>query len=366
MKIVFFINSLRAGGKERRVTELMKGLNDKQGIDFKIVVMNKEVHYQEVFQLRTQIHYLIRNSRKDLSVFYKFYKICKNYRPDIVHCWDSMTAIYAVPVCKLLNIKLANGMVVETPVKQNIFNSAWLRARLTFPFSNIIIGNSNAGLKAYRAPKNKSRCFYNGFNFQRITNIQNPVTKESLCINTRYIVNMVGAFSNRKDYDCYISAAKILCNKRSDVTFIAIGDGEDFNSISNKIQTIFKDKIRLLGRQSNVESYIAISDVCVLATNTKVHGEGISNSILEYMALGKPVIATEGGGTNEIVVDGITGFLVKAANPQEIADKIDILLNDISLSSKMGNAGRERIQEHFSIDSMIDNYISVYQSLSNN
>ncbi|MBS1620191.1 MAG: glycosyltransferase [Bacteroidetes bacterium] len=363
MKILFFINGLSAGGKERRLVELMKGLNTNPSVHFELVVMSRDIHYKEVFNLNTQIHFLIRNSRRDISIFKRLYVLCKRIRPDILHCWDSMTALYAAPVCKLLKIKLVNGSVIETPVQQNIFNKYWLRARLAFPFSNVIIGNSEAGLRAYRAPRKKSKCFYNGFNFQRIENINQSVTKESLKINTSYLVIMVGAFSNRKDYSCYISAATKLCTIRNDVTFIALGDGETFNSVLSKIPEAFKDRIRLLGKQSNVESFIAISDICVLATNSKVHGEGISNSILEYMALAKPVVATEGGGTNEIVVDGKTGFLVKASDAQDLSDKINVLLDNDSLRFSMGHAGKERILQHFSINEMVGKYFSLYVEL---
>ena len=85
---------------------------------------------------------------------------------------------------------------------------------------------------------------------------------------------------------------------------------------------------KLLGRQSDVESIINISNICVLTTNVKIHGEGISNSILEYMAMGKPVIASCGGGTNEIVEDAVTGFLISPLSPRELAEKIEILIDN--------------------------------------
>ena len=72
----------------------------------------------------------------------------------------------------------------------------------------------------------------------------------------------------------------------------------------------------MLGIRSGIESLISAMDICVLSTFT----EGISNSILEYMALEKPVIATAGGGTNEIVIDNKTGFLIKQSNPEELAE----------------------------------------------
>jgi glycosyltransferase involved in cell wall biosynthesis len=121
----------------------------------------------------------------------------------------------------------------------------------------------------------------------------------------------------------------------------------------------FAGHFKLLGRRSGIESLISIMDVCVLSTFT----EGISNSILEYMAAGKPVVATDGGGTSEIVKEGETGFLVHAAKPAELAEKIEQLLNNEELRAKMGESGKERIKKKFSIDSMIDKYIFQYTKL---
>lgn len=363
MKILFFINGLSSGGKERRLVELMKGLKTFPGIEFELITMSRQIDFKEVYDMNIKIHFLIRRSKKDLFVFKKLYSLCKEIKPDFIHCWDSMTAIYSVFVCKLLHLKLINGMVVNTPVKQNIFDKHWLRARLSFPFSDVIVGNSKAGLQAYKAPKNKSLCIYNGFNFKRLTNTKSSLLEEGINIKPGFVVTMVGNFTDRKDYSTYISAAKLLCDKREDIIFFAIGDGENFGNISNNIERQYQDRIKLMGKRQDIESIIRMSDICVLVTNTKIHGEGISNSILEYMAFGKPVIATEGGGTNEIVVDGVTGFLIKYASVQELTEKINVLLGDRSLRLQIGEAARERIKNYFSIETMVDKYISVYQSM---
>ncbi len=102
MKILFFIDNLGPGGKERRCVELVKGLYTSSELNVEIVVMNKNIHYQEISSLDINIHYLIRKTKKDLSVFRKFYEICKKIKPDIVHCWNDMTAVIAVPTCKFL------------------------------------------------------------------------------------------------------------------------------------------------------------------------------------------------------------------------------------------------------------------------
>jgi glycosyltransferase involved in cell wall biosynthesis/peptidoglycan/xylan/chitin deacetylase (PgdA/CDA1 family) len=359
MKILFFIDVLTSGGKERRLTELMKGLRKRPDFEFSLALMSSEISYCEVHDLNIPIHYLIRKTKKDLSVFRMLYMLAKSYKPDVIHCWGSMTAVYSVPVCKLLNIKMVNGLITDAPRRQNLLNKHWFRAKLTFPFSDVIVANSKAGLVAYRAPQKKSHYIHNGFNFSRTWKISDKnAFLNRFEITTPFIVGMVANFSSNKDYATFFSAAQMLLQFRKDITFIAIGINTDSHEARKHILPENSSYFRLLGRQTGVESFINAMDVCVLATFT----EGISNSILEYMALGKPVIATSGGGTNEIVVDTETGFLVEKENPGDLVKKIDLLLNDEDLRVRMGQAGHERIETMFSIDSMVANYVSLYNT----
>ena len=367
MKILFFIDSFPAGGKERRLTELMKGIKLKTNIEFELVVMSNEIHYKEVFHLGIKIHYLIRKTKKDLFVFHKFYKICKQFNPDIVHCWDNMTAIYSIPACKLLNIKLVNGMVVDTPVKRNIFIKHWVRAKLTFRFSSLIIGNSNAGLAAYGAPGKKSYCVYNGMDLTRFDNLKEPsfMRKEIFGDESDniFIAGMVAAFEERKDYKTLIKAAITLISYNDMIRFVLIGDGADFNEIKNRVPIPLLSKIIFLGKRSDIESLVNIFNVGILLTNTKVHGEGISNSIIEYMALGKPVIATRGGGTNEVVIDNQNGYLIDADNKDQLIEKIETLMKDRNRMDDLGRMGNQMAHEKFDLKIMTNHYLGVYNKL---
>jgi glycosyltransferase involved in cell wall biosynthesis len=363
MKILFFINGIYLGGKERRLVELMKEIKLRQQFEFELVVMNPEINYREIFDLKIKIHYLIRKTKKDFSVFRKFYKICKEYKPDIIHCWDNMTAFYSIPSCRLLNIKLLNGMVVDSPSNRNILNKKWLRAKLVFQFSNLVIGNSKAGLKAYNVPSKKSFVVYNGYNFNRNERLlEKKIIRQQLNIHTPYIIGMVATFSEFKDYRTYYNAASIVLRNRNDVTFLSIGNNTDSLASKVMVDGEFKNHFRLLGKKSEIESFINAIDIGVLATFT----EGISNSIMEYMALGKPVIATSGGGTNEIVEDNKTGFLVKTSDAEDLANKMELLLNNAELRTQMGSKGQERIRNLFSINTMVKKYISFYERLVSN
>lgn len=357
MRILFFIDVLTSGGKERRLTELMKGLKQRSDFEFELALMSTEINYKEVRDLNIPIHYLIRRTKKDLSVFRMLYTLARNYNPDIIHCWGSMTAVYSVPVCRILQIKLVNGLITDSPRRQNVLNKHWFRAKITFPFSDIIVSNSKAGLVAYDAPKSKSYFIHNGFNFERTDKIiSSQSVRKQLKIKTKYIIGMVANYSKNKDYPTFFAAAQMVLLKRKDLTFIAIGVNTDSDIARSHINYENCEFFRLLGIRTEIESYINAMDICILSTFT----EGISNSILEYMALGKPVIATSGGGTNEIVVDCETGFLINKMNPGELADKIHILLNDYQLRVRMGEAGQSRIKSYFSIDLMVNNYASLY------
>jgi len=362
VKILFVIDTLGSGGKERRLTELLKALKLRREVEFELVVMSEDIHFTEIYDLGINVRKILRETPKDLNVFRQFYTLIKDYKPDVVHCWESMTAVYLAPVCYLLKCSLINGMVTNVPSKQNLTNHHWLRGRLTFPFSHFVVSNSMAGLKAYRVPAGKGVVIPNGFNSERLKNITGKdLIREELKIETKHIVGMVASFSGQKDYPTYFKASQLVLAKRNDVTFLAIGLGTDSAGAWDLIKTINRNFFRLIGKRDDIEDLINTMDIGVLATFT----EGISNSILEYMGFGKPVIATEGGGTCEIVQDGITGFLVQVENPEEMADRMETLLESRELRSDMGAAGMERVRTGLSIETMVGKYMNLYRQVAN-
>jgi len=125
------------------------------------------------------------------------------------------------------------------------------------------------------------------------------------------------------------------------------------------VQEKYLDRIIFTGRQTDVESIVNIFNIGVLATFT----EGISNSILEYMALGKPVIATDGGGTSEIVENGVTGYLVPPSNVNVLLEKLELLLDRPYLAKKMGESGKNVVKRKFEIRKMTKEFVCLYQKL---
>lgn len=358
MKILFFIDGLRLGGKERRLIELLKGL--KNHPEFEIVVASvwKDIHYKEFYQLDIPIFFIEKKRKLDPSIFYKFYNLTRKIKPDIVHTWSSMNTSYSIIAKIFSNFKLINSQITNAPNIINWLSQFGIQTKLNFLFSDIILANSKTGLLSYHVPISKSRWIHNGFDFSRIEGLEEKEKiRERFEIKTEKVVGMVASFSDTKDYKTYIKAAKLISAKRNDVTFLAVGNGVNFEKAKGLAENC--SKIVFTGKQQYVESIVNIFDIGVLSTYT----EGISNSIMEYMALAKPVIATDGGGTKELIRDGETGFLVKANSPEKLASKIEYLLDNDKLASSMGKKAKERIKKEFSMEKMINAFVDLYGTL---
>jgi glycosyltransferase involved in cell wall biosynthesis len=115
--------------------------------------------------------------------------------------------------------------------------------------------------------------------------------------------------------------------------------------------------IRFAGYQEDVWPWLAACDVFVLSSDW----EGMPNAVLEAMGAGLPVVATAVGGTPDVVVDGVTGLLVPAADPAALAAVLERLIGDPGLRQRMGEAGRRRVEQRFSAQRMVERTQSLYE-----
>lgn len=358
IKVLMFIDALVAGGKERRLVELLKGVSKSENIECEVAVMNEEIHYGEIHNLNIKIHYLLRRIKKDPLIFIKLFQLCRTFKPDILHVWDPMTAFYGTSVAVLLRIKLINSMITHaSPVA---YRSMKLRTQMFHFFSDVMLANSYAGLEVHNIKDKKAVVVHNGFDFSRMNNLSSTnIVREKFGFGDKKIVGMVAAFSEFKDYKTFILSANEVLSKRDDVIFACVGDGEKLEECKSLVQVEHKSKIIFTGKQKNVEEIVNVFDVGVLSTFT----EGISNSIMEYMAMSKPVIVTDGGGSSELVEHNITGFLIEQGNHLEMAEKINYLLNTPDRAKEMGRKGREKLENEFDLNKMVEKTFTLYSHL---
>lgn len=362
IKILFAIDGLRSGGKERRFLSLLKSLIVLEDFKCEVIVFNKEVHYKELFDLGVSVNFLIRTTKKDISLFFKYHNIAKIFNPNIIHSWDTLSTLYSIPTAKLLRKKLITSKITDAPPNYTVFSKFWVLSEICFHFSDIILANSSAGLKSYRIKSQKSQVIYNGVDLSRFSVIfTKEEIKNELRISTKFIVIMVASFSDNKDYNTFFEIAHHINKVRNDVSFVAVGDGKKFNICRQKVDALQLKNVIFLGQRNDVEQILKASDIGVLISNLEVHGEGISNSILEYMAMSLPVIANNAGGTNEIIQDNFNGFLVNDNQIQNFISHINNLLNDDELRKQIGENAKKTIETNFDLDKMSNNFIETYK-----
>ncbi|MEH2516374.1 glycosyltransferase involved in cell wall biosynthesis [Bradyrhizobium sp. AZCC 1610] len=365
MRILHLTDHLGPGGKERQIVELLRGLCAHRDIKSFVAVTDEEEVRYEIDRDHAQVIQLVRRGKRDLRLFKSLYELVSKLKIDVVHSWSLMCSIYAAPVARLCGTGFVNGFVRDAPPHMALWNKQYFGGKLTIPFSDIVVANSRAGLAAYRIPERKGLCIYNGFNPERASNLTDEAELRSILgVTTPHIVGMVANFTPRKDYATFVEMACRICRFRHDVTFLAVGAGETLQRVRDSVPPEHSQRIKFLGQRKDVESIANLFTVGVLVTNSRLHGEGISNAITECMALGKPIVATNEGGTPELVLEGQTGFLVPSYDARVLTDRVLKLLNNAELANQLGMEGRRRIEAAFSLDTMTNAYLCLYRQVA--
>jgi glycosyltransferase involved in cell wall biosynthesis len=163
-----------------------------------------------------------------------------------------------------------------------------------------------------------------------------------------------------KDHPTFLRAAARVLQSVPEAAFIVAGEGELMEATQELALSLgIADRTFFIGRCQDVGAVLSISDVCVLSSRS----EGFSNAILEYMAAGRPVVATDVGGAREAVVHGESGYLVAAGDHEQMAEHITSLLQQPETARAMGAFGRQVINEKFSSAKQLQNVESLYGEL---
>jgi glycosyltransferase involved in cell wall biosynthesis len=355
-RILMLIGSLGPGGKERQLILLLKELHLRSDMYIALAVMNSDS--DQVREAKCYVDELLILKRccsvDIISPFFALIKLVKKSQIQIIHTWGSgVWDLLGLLVSTLCGISLLHNGVRSSPEKMSFSN---FLSKSSAYFANKVVANSYAGLRAFKLDGHpRAEVVYNGLELQRFINYD--------FANIKHQITMVANFRKEKDHQTLLSALSQIRKVYPDIKLLLIG--HDFGTLTEIKRTIGQKEL-----SSNVElitdcfepaPYIASSVVCVLST----HGEGVSNVLLEYMALSKPVIVSNNGGNPEVVIDNVTGFLVPPGSSELMAEKILQLLNHPKQAELMGKSGRKLVIDKFSVDQMVGSYQEIYQGLVN-
>ncbi|MDA2934197.1 glycosyltransferase family 4 protein [Acidobacteria bacterium AH-259-D05] len=173
-------------------------------------------------------------------------------------------------------------------------------------------------------------------------------------------VGTVAHFSPEKGHDILLDAAAQVVSKFPDVVFVLVGKGELLSELQEKIHKLgMEDHFLFTGFRLDSEAIMKNFDVFCLPSLS----EGLSSAILVAMASSLPVIATHVGGIPELVIDGKTGILVSPNDAGQLAGALVQVVSSEKLRRKMGQAGRRRVEEHFTLKKKLDETERLYRTL---
>lgn len=210
-------------------------------------------------------------------------------------------------------------------------------------------------LKEYGLDPDNVTVVSNGVDEKTFSKIQSKHSTEPYVLYT-------GGLKARKGIFDLIESTKYVCKKYPNVKFVICGSGPFLKKIKEKAERIGADGyITFLGyvdRSKLIETY-QNATIHVVPS----HYEGLPTVLLEAMSCGRPVVATNIGGNNEVVSDGVNGLLVPPKNPEKIAQAILRLLDDETLRKSIGNAARETIEKYYTWDKIADNVLDCYETI---
>ena len=285
--------------------------------------------------------------------FLRMWSLAARWRPHLVHSWGYMTTLAGSPCFRALGIPYVDATIRTGDL--DLYRGS--RRTTGMDHATLVAANTRCGLEAAGIAPERARVVPNGFDFSRIpvaSSAAAPAAATTDRPDPPFTVVMTGRMDGSKDYPSLFAAARLLAAAvgTGKMRFVALGNGPDKSALEIEARDLVEAGVLEFGYTTDVMTELLAADCGVLMTMPpKI--EGCSNSILEYMACGLPVVASRGGGTDELVADGETGFLVAPCDPRDLAARLRWVYDNREAAWQMGARGAALVRERHSLETMI-------------
>jgi L-malate glycosyltransferase len=365
IRVLFAIDSLNPeAGTENQLFELIRGMNSQQFEPFTAFI-EEAIPSRDLSAYATPLIFPMTRvfSFNGLRQILRLRKEINRLQIDIVHTFMVRATILGVLAarassCKIILSSRRNMGYWFTPMYRLAF-------RILNLMTSRVIANSEAAkqaaIKIEGLTASQIDVLYNGVDLARFSGSGDSSLLDRLGIpRASRIVGIVANYRPVKDLPMFIRAARLIAAQHPDAVFLLMGEGPLRQSLESLAgQLGIREKVFFTDGNGPVSGYLPLLQVgCLSSVN-----EGFSNAILEYMAAGLPVVATDVGGNREAVIDGATGFLTPVGDEKAFAQRVSSLLADDGLRTKMGEGGRARCTENFSMEACVRKHQAYYESL---
>ena len=370
MRILYFQTYTVYGATEKYIYALAEKINKA---NFQVGILYPDVLKLQPFSKLDNVELLAVDSKYFAGSLIRYaYPIAKEIRkfaPDIVHINDP--SFLGVIAARLAGVKKVL-ITYHTPELKTQYNwKGKLAKKLAFKLTDYFVFTSDydkeIGILSNDIPSNKSKVIAYGLDTNKFSqtqeqrNIIRKNIKDKLQIPQDHVViASAGRLHPQKAQSELIKAANIVCSKHGDVTFVLVGQGSLRTQLGTQVNNLgLSRKFLLPGFMNNIEEFLCAVDIFTMSSLF----EGLCYAVVEAAAMSIPVVATAVGGMRYSVADNDTGFLVEPRNPEKLAEKINYLLDNSSIAEQMGERGRARFMELFTLKRMIDETEAVYERL---
>jgi len=368
-RVLFVTTDLALGGAETQVVHLATRLKSRNWDVRVISLMPPRAYVVELQAAGVSVFSLdIKRKVPDPRPFLRLARLIRVWRPEIVHSHMVHANILARIVRPLVRVPVL-VCTAHTIDERGRKGSGRLREflyRLTDPFCDLTTQVSQAGLERYiqvgAVPRHKIRYIPNGVDTERFK----PNLEDRLKVRKELGVDgfawlAVGRFDPPKDYPNMLQAFARVVRERSHTTLLIAGDGPLRKAVESMALDLgISGYVGFLGIRRDVSQLMNAADAYVMSSSW----EGMPMVLLEASATGLPIVATDVGGNREVVLDGITGFLVPPRNPEALAEAM-LRMMDLPEEKRreMGKAAHKHVEENFSLDRVVDMWEALYKEL---
>ena len=361
LNVIHLVEELTIGGLEKILTTIVLNL-DKKKYNVSVWCLREGGFFADkLVKEGIDVKILhISTSRNPLSI-YKLYRFLKSHKFDIIH-----THAYSAGTIGRMSAFLA-GVPVIISHNHSVYDYygkfynlvEWFLSLITdrvICISEVVNGFAN---KTQRINSKKLITIHNGIDdVCDLTEKSSSDLKKELGIPINHpVICTISHMEEHKGLKYLLEAASLLLQSKNDVSFLLVGEGV----LKKELKILCADlkiekNVIFAGEQSDISEILSLSDIFVLPSLR----EGLPLTILEAMACGKPVIATNVGGIPEIVKDGENGILVYPKDPETLYMAMNELLGDREKREKMGRIGKRVCDESFRTKTMVEKVEDLY------
>jgi len=362
IKVLLLIPTLDRSGAEKQFTLLATRL-PRDEFEVQAVALTRGGPYEHVLREHgIPLTVLGKRWKFDPGALWRLRRLVRDSRPDVLHAW----LFAANAAARLVAGRQPKPRVVVSERCVDTWKRGWqLRVdKWQIGRTSRLIGNSRAVAEFYRTlgvPETKLAVIPNGVEIpQPVAESRDDRLREFDIPPGSRVVGYVGRLARQKRVNDLIWGMQLLRQLTDRVYFLILGEGPERSSLEQLARHMGCDHlVRFAGHRNNAERYLDLFNVFWLASDF----EGMSNSIMEAMAAGVPVVATDIAPNRELVVDGETGYLVKVGDSVGFAQFTDRLLADPDAAARLGAAGRERMRSEFSVEKMVASHAALYRGV---